>query len=119
MEQLEIERLSGIVTTTVILKLKGPLTLATLFPLQDLGRALKGVDIIIDVAGVPYMDSAGLGTILSQWAHTQREHRRFALTGVSERVAVLLEITKVSTILPMFESAELADTTFAAKAANA
>jgi anti-sigma B factor antagonist len=119
MEQLEIERATGAVPNTVILRLKGPLTLATLFPLQDLMRELKGVDTIIDVSQVPYIDSAGLGTILSQWAHTQRDHRKFALTGVNPRVGVLLEITKVNTVLPMFETAELADANIAASAASA
>jgi anti-sigma B factor antagonist len=119
MEQLEIDRSAGTAASTVILRLKGPLTLATLFPLQDLLRELKGVDLIIDVSQVPYMDSAGLGTLLSSWAHSQRDHRKFALTGVSPRVAVLLEITKVNTVLPMCETAEIADAQIAASAASA
>ncbi len=58
------------------------------------------------------MDSAGLGTLLSHWAHTQRVPAKFAVTGVSARIAVLLEVTKVNTVLPMFKTAEEADLTF-------
>lgn len=74
---------------------------------------------MIDVSEVPYIDSAGLGTILSQWAHTQRTGHKFALTGVSPRIAVLLEITKVNTVLPLFKTAEEADRNFTGKAATA
>jgi anti-sigma B factor antagonist len=119
MEQMEIARDTGASSTTTILRLKGPLSLSTLFLLQDSLRAIGNVDTVIDVAAVPYIDSAGLGTILSHWAHTQRTGHKFALTGVSPRIDVLLEMTKVNTVLPMFKTAEDADQSFVGHAAKA
>jgi anti-anti-sigma factor len=119
MEQMTIERALGATGSTTILRLSGPLTLATLFSLQDELREIGNVDTVIDVAGCPYIDSAGLGTILSHWAHTQRASRKFSLTGVSPRIGVLLEITKVNTLLPMHKTAEEADQAFTGKAAKA
>jgi hypothetical protein len=37
------------------------------------------------------------------------------MTGVSQRIGVLLEITKVNTVLPMFKTAEEADRSFVGK----
>jgi anti-sigma B factor antagonist len=119
MEKMEIVRGLGATGTTTILRLQGPLTLTTLFLLQDSLREIGEVDTVIDVSEVPYIDSAGLGTILSHWAHTQRSGHKFALTGVSARIEVLLEITKVNTVLPMFKTAEAADRSFTGKAVNA
>ena len=119
MEQMEIVRDLGATGATVILRLRGPLTLSTLFLLQDTLREIGAVDTVIDVSQAPYIDSAGLGTILSHWAHTQRSGHKFALTGVSPRIGVLLEITKVNTVLPMFNTAEDADLSFTGKAARA
>jgi anti-anti-sigma factor len=119
MEQMEVVRELGATGSTAILRLKGPLTLTTLFALQDVLRDIPGADTVIDVSEAPYIDSAGLGTILSHWAHTQRSGHKFALTGVSRRIDVLLEITKVNTVLPMFKTAELADLSFTGKAAPA
>src|ERR1035438_4774256 len=119
MEKMEIVRGLGATGTTTILRLQGPLTLTTLFLLQDSLREIGDVDTVIDVSEVPYIDSAGLGTILSHWAHTQRSGHKFALTGVSPRIEVLLEITKVNTVLPMFKTAEEADLAFTGKAAKA
>ena len=119
MDTMEIVRDTGATGTTSILRLKGPLTLTTLFMLQDALREIGAVDTVIDVTDTPYIDSAGLGTILSHWAHTQRTGHKFAMTGVSPRIEVLLEITKVSTILPMFRTAEEADRSFSGQAAKA
>ncbi len=116
---MEVVRESGATGTTAILRLKGPLTLATLFVLQEKLRETPDSDTVIDVSESPYIDSAGLGTILSHWSHTQRTGHKFALTGVSPRIEVLLEITKVNTVLPMFKTAEEADRNFTGKAARA
>ena len=102
----------GATGTTHILRLKGPLTISTLFGLQAALRDTGNADTVIDVTDVPYMDSAGLGTLLSHWAHTQHVSAKFAVTGVSPRIAVLLEVTKVNTVLPMFATAEEADLSF-------
>ena len=119
MEQMEIERSTGAAASSVILRLNGPLTLATLFALQDMMRELKGVDTIVDVAGVPYMDSAGLGTILSHWAHTQRIGVKFAVVAMSEKVRVLLAMTKVDTLLPIFPTVADAERSFSNAASAA
>jgi anti-anti-sigma factor len=119
MEHMEVVRDSGATGSTTIFRLKGPLTLTTLFQLQNALREIGSVDTVIDVSEVPYIDSAGLGTILSHWAHTQRTGHKFALTGVSPRIDVLLEITKVNTVLPMFKTAGDADRNFTGKAATA
>lgn len=116
---MEIARSAGATGSTAILRLKGPLTLTTLFSLQEQLREVADSDTVIDVSETPYIDSAGLGTILSHWSHTQRHGRKFALTGVSPRIGVLLEITKVNTVLPMFATAEEADQNFTGKAAKA
>jgi anti-anti-sigma factor len=119
MEEMVVVRETGASGSTEILRLKGPLTLATLFVLQEKLREIPGTDTVIDVTETPYIDSAGLGTILSHWSHTQRHGKKFALTGVSQRIGVLLEITKVNTVLPMFKTAEEADADFATKTAKA
>jgi anti-sigma B factor antagonist len=118
MEEMEVLREPGATGSTTIFRLKGPLTLSTLFHLQDKLRESPDADTVIDVTEVPYIDSAGLGTILSRWSHTQRTGHKFAVTGVSPRIEVLLEITKVNTVLPMFKTAEEADRSFTGKTAK-
>ena len=75
-------------------------------------------NLILDLTGVPYIDSAGLGVILSAWAHSQRTGTKFAVAGVSDRVRVLLDMTKVESMLPQFATAEEADRSFKGAAAS-
>jgi len=119
MEQMEVSRDLGATGSTSILRLKGPLTLATLHALTESLREIGNVDTVIDVSQVPYIDSGGLGAILGHWAQTKRTFHKFALTGATPRIHVLLEITKVNTVLPMFRTAEEADRNFIGKAVGA
>ena len=119
MDEIQIQRTPGSASDVSILSLTGPLTIATLFDFQTAIRQPDLKSTIIDFSGVPYIDSAGLGIVLSHWAHTQRSGHKFALTGVSPRIDTLLEITKVNTVLPMFKTAEEADQSFTGKSAKA
>ncbi len=92
-----------------IIKLAGPLTLRTLFDFQDASRKENTKPVIVDITNVPYMDSAGLGAIISIFASCQRTQRGFALTGLSERIRTLFEVTHCDGLLPCFETLEAAD----------
>ena len=118
MEQMEVSRELGATGSTSILRLKGPLTLATVHILTDSLREIGDVDTVIDVSRVPYIDSGGLGAILSHWSQTKKTFHKFALTGATPRIDMLLEITKVNTVLPMFRTAEEADRSFTGRAAT-
>ncbi len=108
-EALTIETVPGSREEAVVLRLKGPLTIRTLFPLQDELRAQTAQRIILDLTEVPYIDSAGLGTILMGHVSAEKNARRMVLTGVSERVMSLIRMTRVDTILTTFPTVEAAE----------
>jgi anti-anti-sigma factor len=112
MDQIQIERTPGSASDVTILTLKGPLTLGTLFDFQTVLRDPELKSTIIDFAGVPYMDSGGLGVVLSHWAHTQRHGSKFALVAMSEKVRVILEMTGVNKLLPQYPTAADAEHAF-------
>jgi len=93
---------------TVILTLDGPFTLGNMFQLQAELRKMQPPCLIMDMASVPYMDSAGLGVIMNYCVAAQSAGRKFLLAGVNERILSLLEMTKVDSILSMYDSVEAA-----------
>lgn len=107
-EELKIEILDSPKGASII-RLAGPLTLRTLFDFQDASRREVTKPIIVDITNVPYMDSAGLGAVISIFASCQRTRRGFALTGLSERIRTLFEVTHCDGLLPCFESMDAAD----------
>lgn len=119
MDEIQIERSPGSLADVSILTLKGPLTMSTLFDFQTALREPGLKSTIIDFSGVPYIDSAGLGVVLSHWAHTQRIGVKFAVVAMSEKVRVLLAMTKVDTLLPIFPTVADAERSFSNAASAA
>jgi anti-sigma B factor antagonist len=115
-EKLEIAREQGAAAKATILKLRGPFTISTLFGFEDSLRQVGSVDTVIDISEVPFLDSAALGAVLSHWAYAQRAGHKFAVAGASPRIEELLELTKMTSILSTFRTAEQADRSFAAEA---
>jgi anti-anti-sigma factor len=95
---------------TTILKLEGPFTLGNMFKLQTDLRALKPDCLILDMSGVPYMDSAGLGVIMNYFVAAQGAGRKFFVVGVNDRIRALLEMTKVDAVLRLCDTIEAAET---------
>jgi anti-anti-sigma factor len=92
-----------------VMKLTGPLTLKTLFDFQQVSRQESSHPMIADISAVPYMDSAGLGSLISVFASCQRTNRGFAIVGVSDRIRSLFEVTHCDGLLPCFDTLEAAD----------
>ena len=116
MDQLHIERTPGSASDVTIVSLSGPLTISTLFDFQTALRQPDLKSTIIDFSKVPYIDSAGLGIVLSHWAHTQRIGVKFAAVAISDRVSVLLEMTGVAKLLPSYLTVADAERAFASAA---
>lgn len=117
MDTMEVERETSESSDVTVFRLKGPFVLGTMFDLQATLRDVSVKGVIIDLSGVPYMDSAGLGVLLGQWSHTQRLGYKFALVGMSPRVRTLFEITHTDTVLPIFATQAEAEAGFAKAAA--
>jgi anti-sigma B factor antagonist len=102
MDEMELERETGPSADVTVFRLKGPFVLSTMFDFQRALREPELLSVIIDLSGVPYMDSAGLGVLLGHWSHTQRHGLKYALVGISPRVMTIFEITNTGSILPIF-----------------
>jgi anti-sigma B factor antagonist len=94
---------------TLILALDGPFTLGNMFQLQSDLRSLSPPCLIMDLSSVPYMDSAGLGVIMNYFVSSQSHGRKFYVTGVSDRLRALLEMTKVDAVLKICDSIAAAE----------
>lgn len=96
-EALEIERLDR-----GVLSFRGPLTMENVPPFMNAVRREGAPTMILDFSGVPYLDSSGLGCLVSAYTSCAKAGRRVALTGVNQHVRKVFEITKVEKIFLMF-----------------
>ncbi|MCC7042591.1 MAG: STAS domain-containing protein [Acidobacteria bacterium] len=99
------ERVVGDVT---ILDLKGKITLG------EGDEALKDKinsltlqnrrQILLNLEGVPYIDSAGLGEVVRTYTTVSRQGGQLKLVNLTKRIEDLLSITKLLTVFETFDS---------------
>ncbi len=108
-KQLEISTSWGTHDGNRIVRLRGPLTITTLFDFQSLVRADQSTALILDFSDVPYVDSAGLGSVLGAYVSRQKDGRRLALVGVSDRVRNVFQLTRVDQFFGFYASVPAAE----------
>ena len=97
-----------VVDDVTILDLKGKITLG------DGDEALKDKinslvlqnkkRILLNLADVPYIDSAGLGEVVRTYTTVSRQGGQLKLVNLTKRITDLLSITKLLTVFETFES---------------
>jgi anti-sigma B factor antagonist len=60
--------------------------------------------LLLNLAGVDYVDSAGLGDIVGAFATVRRHGGTLKLLGLTSRIRDLLSITKLLTVFETFDS---------------
>jgi len=102
--ELTVERYAGVADDQRILLLHGPLTFETSSHFERAVRNEKADTMILDFTDVPYIDSVGLGALVTTYVSHQKTGRCLVLTGVKPRVRRILEITNVQKFFMTFET---------------
>lgn len=72
--------------------------------------------IVLNLAEVPYIDSAGLGEIVRTFTTVSRQGGSLKLLNLTKRITDLLSITKLLTVFDTFDSENDAVNSFSASA---
>src|SRR6266699_5119944 len=92
----------------VVLDLKGKITLGEGDELlKDKINSLVNQGhrkIVLNLADVPYIDSAGLGEIVRTYTTVSRQGGSMKLLNLTKRITDLLAITKLLTVFETFDS---------------
>jgi anti-sigma B factor antagonist len=72
--------------------------------------------IVLNLAEVPYVDSAGLGEIVRTYTTVSRQGGSLKLLNLTKRITDLLSITKLLTVFETFDSENDAVRSFSASA---
>ena len=68
----------------------------------------KPASIVLDMADVGLVDSAGIGELVSAYTSTTSQGGRFVMAGLQRRVSDLLQITKLDSVFKVYENADRA-----------
>jgi anti-sigma B factor antagonist len=104
----------------IVLDLKGRITLGEGDELlKDKVNSLVNQGhrkVILNLAQVPYIDSAGLGEIVRTYTTVSRQGGSLKLLNLTKRITDLLSITKLLTVFETFDSEHDAIKSFSASA---
>ena len=108
------------VSDVTVLDLKGKMTLGEGDELlKDKVNSLVNQGhkkIVLNLADVPYIDSAGLGEVVRTYTTVSRQGGSLKLLNLTKRITDLLSITKLLTVFETFESENEAVRSFEASA---
>jgi anti-anti-sigma factor len=87
-----------------LVRCEGRLVTADHEYLQAKKDEIKGANckkVLADFREVPEIGSAGIGFIVGVYTYTKNSGGRFVLVGLRPRVREVLDITRVSTVIPL------------------
>lgn len=81
---------------------------AARFKEEIVGRIKGGRPWLIDLAQVGFVDSSGLGALVSCLRQAQEQECRLGLCSLQKRVVVLFELVRLYRIFDIFETRDVA-----------
>src|ERR1700723_116485 len=91
-----------------ILTMTGSVNIHSVFAFQAATREETAEQGILDFTKVPFMDSAGLGSLVGAYVAAQRTHRKLAVVGANTQVKALIDMTHVGTLIMCYENVAVA-----------
>ena len=101
---MELTITTRVVSPTVVLDLSGRLCfLDRSLHERVIALLAEGLrDFTLDMADVSYMDSSGLGQLVTIWTSIQKQNGRVRLLRPNERVRKLLHMTKLDSVFEIY-----------------
>jgi anti-sigma B factor antagonist len=80
---------------------------------ENLKRVLTSTrQVVLNLAGVSYIDSGGLGTLVGVYSSARASGADIKLTGLGQRLRDVLQITKLVTVFEVYDSEQEAIAAF-------
>ena len=105
---LDLETLPGSNSNHLITRLTGKLSLETVHDFIKTLRPETAVYLILDMRGVSFLDSAGVGALVQLFVHRRNAGMRFALAGLTQQGNAVMQVAGLAKLLPIYASVEAA-----------
>ena len=105
---LDLERDSGSNGSLLVIRLRGKLSLETVHAFMAALRAEPALRLVLDMSGVSYVDSSGVGALVSLFVSRRNNEKSLAVTGLTSQGTAVLQVSGLLKLLPVFSSVEKA-----------
>jgi anti-sigma B factor antagonist len=103
---LDLEKLPVSDTSHLVTRLSGKLSLETVHNFIQTLRPEPAAHLILDMSGVSFLDSAGVGALVQLFVHRRNHGKTFALTGLTRQGNAVMQVAGLTKLLPIHASVE-------------
>jgi anti-sigma B factor antagonist len=105
---LDLEKLSSSNGTSLVTRLNGKLSLETVHNFIQTLRPEPSAHLVLDMSGVSFLDSAGVGALVSLFVHRRNVGKSLAIAGLTQQGMAVLQVAGLVKLLPNFPTVEAA-----------
>jgi anti-sigma B factor antagonist len=103
---LDLVKQSGTNGSQAVMRLNGRLSLETVHNFIQTLRPEAAAHLILDLGGVSFLDSAGVGALVQLFVHRRSQGKTFALTGLTKQSGAVIQVAGLTKLLPIHASVE-------------
>jgi anti-sigma B factor antagonist len=96
---------------TLVARLTGKLSLETVSSFLQTMRTVDAEKMVLDMSGVSYLDSAGVGALVQLFVHRRANSRKLAVAALTTQGAAVMQVAGLTKLVPTFATVEEAATT--------
>jgi anti-sigma B factor antagonist len=105
---LDLEKLPASNGSHLVTRLSGKLSLETVHNFIQTLRPEPAAHLVLDMSGVSFLDSAGVGALVSLFVHRRNLGKSFAIAGLTQQGMAVLQVAGLVKLLPNFSTVEAA-----------
>lgn len=87
-----------------VAKLDGKLVLETVSEFLQTMRPQASPSLVIDMSGVSFLDSAGVGALVQLFVHRRNQSQKFALAALTPQGMAVMQVAGLLKLMPVFPS---------------
>ena len=106
--KLDFEKKSVDGRDAVVTRLSGMVSLETVHAFIETMRPEPAAYLILDMSGVSYLDSAGVGALVSLFVSRRNRKKTLAVAALTKQGTAVLQVAGLTKLLPIFPSVEQA-----------
>jgi anti-sigma B factor antagonist len=104
--KLDLEKLPSSNDTLTMYKAVGKLSLETVNDFIQKLRAETASSVVLDLSGVSFLDSAGVGALVSLFVSRRNQGKTFALAALSPQSTAVVTVAGLQNLLPVYKTVE-------------
>jgi anti-sigma B factor antagonist len=103
---LDVEKAARSTDDVSVYQLKGKLSLETVTGFIPKLRTETAPHVVLDMSGVNFLDSAGVGALVSLFVSRRNQGKTFALAALTPQATAVITVAGLQKLLPVFKTVE-------------